>query len=43
MGNQTGWAGVIAGYRYLSFDQGGSDLVNKLSMGGAFLAVNFTF
>ncbi|NMJ40248.1 hypothetical protein GWK16_03290 [Roseomonas sp. JC162] len=43
VGYQTGWAGVIAGYRYLSFDQGGSDLVNKLSMGGAFLAVNFTF
>jgi hypothetical protein len=43
VGYQTGWAGVIAGYRYLSFDQGSSDLVNNLSMGGAFLAVNFTF
>lgn len=43
VGYQTGWAGVIAGYRYLSFDQGSSDLVNDLSMGGAFLAVNFTF
>jgi hypothetical protein len=43
VGYQTGWAGVIAGYRYLSFDQGSSDLVHKLSMGGAFLAVNFTF
>ena len=43
IGYQTGWAGVSLGYRYMSFNQGSSDLVEKLSMGGAYLAVNFTF
>ncbi len=43
VGYQTGWAGVQLGYRYMSFDQGSGSLVEKLSMGGAYLAVNFTF
>lgn len=43
IGYQTGWAGVQLGYRYMSFNQGSSDLVDKLSMGGAYLALNFTF
>lgn len=43
IGYQTGWAGVQLGYRYMSFDQGSGSLVEKLSMGGAYLAVNFTF
>ncbi|MBW6399836.1 hypothetical protein KPL78_18400 [Roseomonas sp. HJA6] len=43
IGYQTGWAGVQLGYRYLSFDQGNQAMVDSLSMGGAYLAVNFTF
>lgn len=43
VGYQTGWAGVQLGYRYLSFDQGNQAMVDSLSMGGAYLAVNFTF
>jgi hypothetical protein len=43
IGYQSGWAGVTLGYRYLSFNQGSTDLVDKLSMHGAFLAVTFTF
>ena len=43
IGYQSGWAGVTLGYRAMAFDQGSTDLVNKLTMHGAFLAVNFTF
>ena len=43
IGYQSGWAGVTLGYRAMSFNQGSSDLVEKLTMQGAFLAVNFTF
>lgn len=43
IGYQSGWAGVQLGYRYMSFDQGSGSLVEKLTMGGAYLAVNFTF
>lgn len=43
IGYQAGWAGVQLGYRYMSFDQGSGSLVEKLSMGGAYLALNVTF
>ena len=43
VGYQTGWAGVQLGYRYLSYDQGNSGLVESLTMGGPYLAVNFSF
>lgn len=43
IGYQSGWAGVTLGYRYLSFNQSSSDLVDSLSMHGAFVAVNVTF
>jgi len=43
LGYQTGWAGVTAGWRYISLDQGGNSLVQDLSLSGAFLAVNFVF
>lgn len=43
VGYQTGWAGVSLTYRYLSFEQGGSALVQHLGLGGPMLAVNFNF
>jgi hypothetical protein len=43
LGYQTGWAGVSLTYRYLSFEQSGSDVVQHLSMGGPMIMVNFTF
>lgn len=43
VGYQTGWAGVQLGYRYLSFDQSDRGLVDSLSMGGPYLAVNVSF
>jgi hypothetical protein len=43
IGYQSGWAGVQLGWRYLSYDQGGSALVQDMTMSGAYLAVNFTF
>lgn len=43
LGYQTGWAGVSLLYRYLSFEQGSSRLVQHLSMGGPMLMVNFSF
>jgi hypothetical protein len=43
VGYQSGWAGVQLGYRYLSFDQSNRGLVDSLSMGGPYLAVNFSF
>jgi hypothetical protein len=43
LGYQTGWAGVSALYRYLSFEQGGSSVVKHLDLGGPMIVVNFTF
>ena len=43
IGYQTGWAGVQLGWRYMSYDQGGSTLVQDMTMSGAYLAVNFNF
>lgn len=43
IGYQTGWAGVQAGWRYMSYDQGGNRLVQDMTMSGAYLAVNFSF
>ncbi len=43
LGYQTGWAGVSLAYRYLSFKQGSSAVVQHLSMGGPMLMVNFSF
>ncbi|MBR0683040.1 hypothetical protein GXW74_21285 [Roseomonas eburnea] len=43
IGYQSGWAGVQLGWRYMSFDQGGSALVQDMSLSGAYLAVNFSF
>jgi hypothetical protein len=43
IGYQTGSVGVQLGYRYLSFDQKGSSLVQDLSMQGAYLALNYSF
>ena len=43
LGYQFSWGGVALGYRYLSYEQGSSKLVQDLSFGGPFLALNFTF
>jgi hypothetical protein len=43
LGYQSGWAGVQLGWRYMSYDQGGSGLVQDMTMSGAYLAVNFSF
>jgi hypothetical protein len=43
VGYQTGWAGVSLTYRYLSFEQSNSAIVQKLSLGGPMVMVNFTF
>jgi hypothetical protein len=43
IGYQTGWAGVQLGWRYMSYDQGGSSVVQDMTMSGAYLAVNFSF
>lgn len=43
VGYQTGPVGVQLGYRYLSFDQGSRDLVQDVSMRGAYLALNYSF
>jgi hypothetical protein len=43
LGYQTGWVGVSALYRYLSFEQGSSSVVKNVNMGGPMLMVNFTF
>lgn len=40
---QTGWAGVTVGYRYLSYEAGGNALVQNLSLGGPFIALNMNF
>ncbi|MBS7792856.1 hypothetical protein KTR66_22900 [Roseococcus sp. SDR] len=43
LGYSTGWAGVVAGYRYLSYSQGGNALIQELNMGGPFIALNMKF
>jgi hypothetical protein len=43
LGYQTGWAGIALTYRYLSFEQGSSAVVQHLSMGGPMVMVNFSF
>ncbi|MBP0463913.1 hypothetical protein J5Y09_08325 [Roseomonas sp. PWR1] len=43
IGYQSGWAGVQLGWRYMSYDQGRSSLVQDMTMSGAYLAVNFSF
>jgi hypothetical protein len=43
VGYQTGWAAVSLTYRYLSFEQSNSAIVQKLSLGGPMAMVNFTF
>ncbi|CAH0131819.1 hypothetical protein [Roseomonas sp. CECT 9278] len=43
IGYQAGWAGVQLGWRYMSYDQGGTALVQNMTMSGAYLAVNFSF
>ena len=40
---QTGWAGVTLGYRHLAYEQSGDRLVQDLSFGGPFLALNMRF
>ena len=39
----AGWVDVSAGYRYLTFQNGGSGGVRNLSLGGAILVANFKF
>jgi len=43
LGYQTGWVGVSALYRYLSFEQGSGSIVKSMNMGGPMIMVNFTF
>ncbi|MEO8713895.1 MAG: hypothetical protein ABI369_02675 [Acetobacteraceae bacterium] len=43
LGYQTGWAGVSLTYRYLSLDQGSSGVVQRLSLGGPMMMVDFSF
>lgn len=43
LGYSTGWAGVVAGYRYLSYQQNGNAHVQELTMGGPFIALNMKF
>ncbi len=43
LGYQTGPVGVSAGWRYLSYEQGGNALIQNMSLSGAYLAVNFSF
>jgi len=43
LGYQFSWGGVALGYRHLSYEQASKNLVQDLSFGGPFLALNFTF
>ncbi|MBX9751706.1 MAG: hypothetical protein K5Q68_19105 [Roseococcus sp.] len=43
LGYSTGWAGVVAGYRYLSYSASGNALIRDLTMGGPFIALNMKF
>lgn len=43
LGYSTGWAGVVAGYRYLSYSGTGDSLIRNIHLGGPFIALNMTF
>jgi hypothetical protein len=43
LGYRPGWADLSLTYRYLSFNQGNSAVVQHMSIGGPMLMVNFTF
>lgn len=43
LGYQTGWAGVTLGYRHLAYEQGGNAIVQNISFGGPYIALNLTF
>ena len=43
VGYQTGWAGVSLTYRYLSFEQGSSAVLQHLSIKGPMIMANLTF
>lgn len=43
LGYQTPWADFSAGYRYLSFQQHGNAIVEKMSMGGPIITATFRF
>ena len=43
LGYQTGWVGASLTYRYLSFQQGNSAVLQHLSVKGPMLMANFTF
>ncbi len=43
LGYQTGWAAVSLTYRYLSFDQGSSAVVQRITLGGPMMMVNLSF
>jgi hypothetical protein len=43
VGYQFRWGAVSATYRYLVFNQGGNDTVQRLALRGPMLMVNFTF
>ncbi len=43
LGYSTGWAGVVAGYRYLSYSANGNSLIRDLHLGGPFIALNMKF
>jgi hypothetical protein len=43
IGYQSGWAGLSAQYRYMSFEQGDSSTVRKVSLSGPMIAVNIRF
>ena len=43
LGYQTGWAGVSLTYRYLSFEQGSSAVLQHLSVKGPMIMANFTW
>ena len=43
IGYQSGWAGLSAQYRYLTFEQGDSSVVRKVSLSGPMISVNINF
>ncbi len=43
VGYSTKWADISVGYRYLSFQQSGNAILEKLNMGGPILAATFRF
>ena len=43
IGYQSGWAGLSAQYRYLSFEQGGTSVTGNVSLSGPMVMVNVNF